>query len=252
MFELTIAIITNINQLSFDEATHIFSGLLTGLLLILVGFITLSRNKNNRVNQAFLGFFSGLGLHFCLDSILFIFQELPIESLNLLRDLSILFLILGLSIGALATIIIHYGEGSIINPRVLIPWTLGTIFIAFLGVINDSLKSGDHHADAHFEYNRSLLGWIGITGIAIVFTILIVYNLLILIRDSEKDFRLRLLKMISGFILIIVLTVAFDTGSAIEILEVLTENLIIHLSMHLGIIFGSILILNAFWTPLTE
>jgi membrane-bound metal-dependent hydrolase YbcI (DUF457 family) len=244
--------ITTLTQLSFDEATHIFSGLLTGLLLILVGLITLSRNKNNRVNQAFLGFFVGLGLHFGLDSTLFIFQELPIESLNLLRDLSLLCLILGLSIGAFATVIIHYGEGSVINPRVLIPWTLGTLLSAFLGIINDTLKSGDHHAEAHFEYNRSLLGWIGITGIAIVFSLLIVYNLLILIRESETDFRLRLLKMISGFILIIVLTLTFDTGSAIDILEVLTEDLIVHLSMHLGIIIGSIVILNAFWTPLTE
>lgn len=245
--------ISELNQNGVGDITHVFSGLITGILLIVVGVITLFRNRNNRVNQAFLGFLTGIGLYFCIDSSMFIYSEFAFDILNLLRDLSICCLIIGLSLGAFATIIIQYGKSTAFNPRILIPWVIGSVLLVGLGIIGDSLMSGsDHHADAHFEYSRLFLGWIGITGSMILFSLIITVNLLMLIRDSTADFRIRLLKILAGFIIIISLLLIFDIGFTLEVIESLIENLIIHISMHLGIIIGSILILNAFWSPLTE
>ncbi|MFX1249311.1 MAG: hypothetical protein ACFFBQ_18110, partial [Promethearchaeota archaeon] len=102
-----------LNQiLSENVLLHILFSSVSGLLLCGAGGVVLSRDKSARLNKMFLGFFMGIGLHQLLDALMtyFLFGPKNTNIANIVREFSIISLILGLSFGSLVALNLYYKE----------------------------------------------------------------------------------------------------------------------------------------------
>lgn len=240
---------------------HIILSILSGVVLISVGLINITRNFSIRLNQIFFVFFLFIALYQIFDALL---VYLGINSdnlvLNTVRDLSILFLVLGLAAGAFSGLMIHYGEDIFFEQRNLGIGLAIILSLLILGLLGDSVmidESGSGGAyggsGAHIATDRSPIGWIGITGSFLIFSGIIVYTLVTLLPKVDNQLKTRILRLLAGFLLAIILLFLFDVAFAFEFIsEGFMGDSIFHFLMHETIVLGVLFVLSAFWTPVKE
>lgn len=258
--------LTNFLEPSCAGSVHVVLSSVSGIIFLIIGCIALLRNRNNRLNQISLGFFAFPGSYQIFDALLVFYGANPnsdINVLNLLRDISIGALIIGLAFGALVSLIISYGENVIFNKKFLIIYIIGVLVLLLGGIFGDfiskEIASNEmlpilaiaNSSNVYIEINRNAIGWIGISGSFILFTSIIMYELIILLREtSDIILRKKILSLLIGFLLSISILFLFDISFAFSFIE---QNLLgifeLHFLMHLGVILGSLLVLSAFLTP---
>lgn len=248
---------------------HYITGFASAILLLIVGLLMLSRNSSSRVNQLLFGFFAGYGLFETIDATMaFIASQKSFDTdlINLLLDLELIAVIIGIAFAGLAILVIRYGQSTVLAMNNLALWGLGTIVFAASAVIGNSyrphdltVQPGNVHAHFHIEIIRDALGWIGVLGAVIFFTGIIVFVLFQLIRDKDLDSetKSRLKRLLIGFILIIGMVVSLDfivitQNSIIPGLSALIADNVTHSLFHVFIFLGELLILWSFWTQIAE
>ena len=173
----------------FEFLIHSSLNLVSGLMLLAIGLIILLRNFKSRNNQLLFCFFAFLGLFEIFDAFTIGLRSDPsLSFLNIVKDFSVIFLILSLSFGFLAVLTIYYGDVSVFQLKYLIFWLAFTILIIVLAVIGDNIPESSFMAMQGFYMTvlieRSTIGLIGINGALLVFSALILLYLTKLYLNS--------------------------------------------------------------------
>jgi hypothetical protein len=271
-FDVEVTFDTSVSEISTDDPTstpttggisssdlHILLSILSGLVLIGVGILNVSRNRTVRLNQIFFAFFVFIALYQIFDALMvYLGASSDNLVLNLVRDLSIASLVLGLGAGALSGMMIHYGEDIFFEQRNLLTGLAIVGILIFLGILGDSSNiSGGGGlyggSGTHAEISRDAIGWIGITGSFIVFSGILIYTLITLLPKIDSELRSRVIRLLLGFIFVIGLLFLFDIAFEFEFVsQGFMGDSIMHFLMHEVIVLGVLFVLSAFWTPLKE
>ncbi|MHA2362690.1 MAG: DUF7282 domain-containing protein [Candidatus Hodarchaeales archaeon] len=243
-----------------SKSLHIIFSFLSGIFLIVIGLMNLSRNFKNRLNQVFLGFYAGIGNFQIFDALL-VFSDVGVslQVNNLLRDISIASLIIGLGFGVLGVLIIQYGEDFIFQKNIVFTSLITIMILLIVSLLGDDIgistnsggTYGDAGAGAHTATFRNEYGWLGITSSFVLFSGIIIYSLFTLLRKAERDLKIKLLRILIGFTLAISMLFLFDIAFVFEFVQKgFMGDFFIHILGHLGVVIGNLLILSAYWTPL--
>lgn len=248
-----------LNQvLSYNILLHIVFSFISGMLLCIAGGVVLSRDRNARLNKMFLGFFTGVGLHQIFDGIMtyYLFGLEDINVANIVRELSIITLILGLSSGSLVALNLYYKETLFTSTKLLIWGSLTVILIVF-GVIGDYVTlvetGGYGYGDHEPGKIRELFGWIGITGSILIFSGIIVIFLFLLIREVvDTRVQRKIFGITVGFILINLVVFFFDISFAFAPFGAIIAEPIFHFLIHSVALLGALLTIIVLWSPMSS
>lgn len=248
-------------------SVHVVLSSISGIIFLIVGIIALFRDKNNILNQIACGFLGFPGGYQIFDAILVYYSASStanLEILNFLRDISILFLIIGLAFGALVSLIIRYGVDAVLTKKFIFSGGVLVVVLLLGGIFGDAIIKEINPAEStqpglfiasstgeYAEPSRNMFGWIGITGSFILFTAIILYELVALIRETtEVVLKNKIIRLVIGLVLSISLIFLFDISFAFDIVrQGFIGIFVIHFLMHIGIIVGSLLVLSAFYNP---
>lgn len=245
-------------MVEFEILIHSSLNMVSGTILILIGLVVLFRGKNYRINQLLFGFFIGLALFELFDGFTVAFRRDPsLEFLNILRDIALSTLIVGMGLILLAALVIYYGEESVFQIKWILLWVLFIVFAITAAVIGDnipleSLRSGPPPFYLTAIINRDFIGHLGISGALILLAGLSIGSFSLLIYNSQRpELRNKLLRLLFGFILILSMILVLDLRLIFaDVRMFIAANDSVHFSIH-GILFaGELLILSAFWSPL--
>lgn len=239
-----------------SDFLHVSLGLLAGSLLIVLGFVTLSRDKDYRLNQLFSTFFLLIALFFILDSALVFLSTEEIVSdpfaLNLLRDMYLVSLIIGLAVGGIAAVYIRYGMEMTYSRKLMLVGGVTLFAILVLGLLGDSVvvsghghESGEGHHG--LEISRNLGGWAGVVGSLVLFLSIMGYYIGFTAITSDQETKSRLIRLLAGQLLMVGVSMIFDVSFAFNVIGQLVDNDLIHLTLHLVVVAGGILSLSSFW-----
>lgn len=239
--------------LSENVILHILFSSISGFLLFVAGGVVLSRDKSARLNKMFLGSFTGIGMHQLLDGAMayFLFGQKDTVIANLIRDFSILALIIGLSFGALVALNLYYKESLFTSTNLLIWGSLTALLVVF-GVIGDYVILGGYYGDQPSKI-RELFGWVGITGSILVFSALIIIFMFLLIRELvDTTVQKKIIGITLGFVLINFVVFLFDTSFVFPLfLEVIAQP-VLHFLTHSIALLGAIMTIAVLWTPMSS
>ncbi|MHA2226462.1 MAG: hypothetical protein ACXAC8_14730 [Candidatus Hodarchaeales archaeon] len=242
-----------LNQvLSENVLLHIIFSSTSGLLLCVAGGVVLSRGRSQRLNKMFLGFFSGIGLHQVFDAIMnyFLFGPKDINLANILRDLSIISLIIGLSFGSLVALNLYYKETLFTSTKLLIWGSLTSILILF-GIIGDYVTLGGYYDQP--STIREIFGWIGITGSILIYSGIIVVFLTLLTREIvDTRVQRKIIGITVGSILINLVAFFFDVSFAFPLFREIIAQPIFHFLVHLIALIGGIITIAVLWSPISS
>lgn len=234
---------------------HIVFSSISGLLLCAAGGVVLSRDKSARLNKMFLGFFAGIGIHQILDGAMtyFLFGLEDIAVANLIRDFSIAALIIGLSFGSLVALNLYYKE-SLFTSRNLIIWGSLTALLIIFGVIGDYvIISEGYYGDHNPSTIREILGWIGITGSFLVFSLVIIVFLLLLVRGIvDSTVQRKIIGITIGFILINLVVFLFDIAFVFPLFLEIIAQPVLHFLVHSIALVGGIVTIAVLWSPMSS
>ena len=255
---------------------HFIASFISGVLLVIVGFAVLSRDKKSEINKSFFAFFLLMGLYELLTA----YQVILLNGLNIFisnaggpilmsgtlgadisRALLTTLFITALSCGAAGTIMINYGVNNVLNKRTL---SLGGIIVALLVILSVSHEVTATPTMAMMQkmmsmmggmmsnvVNRDIFGWIGFYLSIIIFTAIIVVELGIRIVQDANPVRSKMIRLLIGSILVISILSFFDymqvSGNNMDLMVNLTS----HALLHIITFAGELLILSAFWSPIT-
>ncbi|MFX0183080.1 MAG: hypothetical protein ACFE95_08370 [Candidatus Hodarchaeota archaeon] len=230
---------------------HIILSSISGLVLGIAGGLVFTRKKEERLNQLFLGFFVGIGLHQILDAgmtyFLFVLEDIDVS--NLLRDFSIIFLIFGLNFGALAVLLIYYGDQSFFNIYRIVPWFVIVGLLALGGILGDNVLPGGYGHQPGKQ--RELIGWIGITGAFIIYSIIIVLFLVLLfVGVVDKTIQKKFLGLISGFLMINAVVFCLDISFIVPLFQQIIMNNLTHVLVHVIALVGGLITVVVLWSPM--
>ncbi len=231
---------------------HVIFSIFSAILIQIAAILILSRNKHSKTNQFFFAFLTGVGLHQFFDALMVIGIIILNNNTfaNFFKDLSISALIVGLSFGALAVLLIFYGE-KILAQNIQIGWWIFTLVFTLLGVLGDYVKT----ATTSYYYipgkTRTEIGWIGVLVPVVVFTaIILIYLAMLSIQAVEPALKKRLILMLIGFIFIIAIVMLFDTAFVNPSFAQFISDNIRHFIAHLIAIIGGFILVYAVWNPL--
>ncbi|UCG00351.1 MAG: hypothetical protein JSW11_11950 [Candidatus Heimdallarchaeota archaeon] len=248
-----------LNQiLSYNILLHVIFSSISGLLLCVAGGVVLSRDRSARLNKMFLGFFTGIGLHQVFDGIMtyFLFGLEDINNANIVRELSIVTLILGLSFGSLVALNLYYKETLFTSTKLLI-WGSLTVLLIIFGIFGDYVTlvetGGYGYGDHEPGKIRELFGWIGITGSILIFSGIIVVFLFLLIREVvDTRVQRKIIGITVGFILINLVVFFFDISFAFAPFSAVIAQPILHFLIHLIALLGVIITITVLWSPMSS
>lgn len=228
---------------------HIILGTISGFIFITVGLLNLVRHRRNRIDQIFFGFFAFIALSQIFDALLVWFSASSVDEalLNLLRDISLVSLLLGLGCAAFTGTILHFGEERVFSRKYLMFEGVLTGLILFLGIFGDYMTSEEQSGTGglHFAIERDILGWTGISGAFLIFSLIFLISLISLIPSAERDLKISLLKLITGFVLSVPVLFLFDISFAVPFVrQRLVEDYLINFVMRFAIVLGA---LSVFW-----
>jgi hypothetical protein len=237
--------------LAENVVLHIVFSFSSGILLGIAGGVVLSRDRTSRLNQMFLGFFVGIGGHQLLDGVMTYFliglNDLGLASL--FRDLSLAFLIIGLSFGALVALNLYYGQ-SVMKSNYLIIWGAFTLLLVIGGLVGDTVLLGGYYGDIPSK-TRDTLGWIGITGSLVIFSLIIIGFLVLLIRGVvDKTVQQKIIGIITGFTLINVVVFFFDIAFVVPLFQEIISTPLLHFLAHLIALIGGFINVAVLWSPM--
>ena len=255
---------------------HFIASFISGVLLVIVGIAVLSRDKKSEINKSFFAFFLLMGLYELVTAI----QVILLNGLSIFisnsggpilmsgtlgadisRALLTTLFIVALSCGAAGTIMINYGVNNVLNKRTL---SLGGIIVALLVILSVSHEVTVTPTMAMMQkmmammggmmsnvVNRDIFGWIGFYLSIIIFTAIIVVELGIRIVQDANPVRSKMIRLLIGSILVISILSFFDymqvSGNNMDLMVNLTS----HALLHIITFAGELLILSAFWSPIT-
>ncbi len=254
---------------------HFIASLISGLLLILVGFAVLSRDKKSAINQSFCAFFILIAFYELLTALQVILLNglrifisggsgpyITSGSLisNIFRALLTTAFILALTSGATGTLMINYGINNITNRRTLALGGGVVILLTVLSISHEETISipaqkmkmmmammGGMMSNA---VSRDIFGWIGFYLSIVIFTSIIVLGLGIRIFNDSNPVRSKMIRLLVGSIMVISVLTLFDiiqvTGQYMDLML----NLGTHALLHVITFTGELLILSAFWSPI--
>jgi hypothetical protein len=230
---------------------HVIFSFASGILLGIAGGVVLSRDKDLRLNQMFLGFFVGIGGHQILDGLMtyFLFGPKDIGIADLVRDFSIIFLIIGLSFGALVALNLYYGSNLFVTNNLII-WGGITSLLLIGGVIGDSVILGGYYGDQPSKI-RDIFGWIGITGSIFLYSIIIIVFLSLLIRNVvDSKVQQKVMGITIGFFLINLIVFSFDISFVFPLFRDIIAIPFFHFCVHLIALVGGFITVVVLWTPI--
>ncbi|MFX0152430.1 MAG: hypothetical protein ACFFAJ_16705 [Candidatus Hodarchaeota archaeon] len=231
---------------------HIIASSVSGFVLGVAGGVVFTRKKDSRLNQLFLGFFVGIGLHQIFDAGMTYFHIglNDIDVSNLLRDFSILFLILGLNFGALAVLTIYFGDQSLFKANRLVPWFIIVGLLVLGGILGDNLLLGGYYGDQPGK-QRELIGWLGITGAFIVYSaIIVLFLVLLIIGIVDRTVQKKFVGLIAGFLMIITVVFCFDISFVFPLFQEIIKNSFGHLLTHAVALLGALITVIVLWSPM--
>lgn len=243
---------------SSNVLLHIIFSSISGLSLCIAGGVVLSRDRSARLNKMFLGFFTGIGLHQIFDGIMtyFLYGVEDINVANIVRELSIVSLILGLSFGSLVALNLYYKE-TLFTTRKLLLWGSLTVVLVIFGIIGDYVtlvgSGGYGYGDHTPSKIRELLGWIGITGSILIYSGIIVIFLFLLVREIvDSRVQRKILGILVGFILINLVVFFFDIAFTFPLFAQIIAEPILHFLIHLLALLGGLLTIGVLWSPMSS
>lgn len=247
-------------MVEFEILIHSSLNTVSGTLLILIGLIVLSRAKSARPNQLLFGFFMGLALFELFDGFTVAFRRDPsLEFLNILRDIALSVLIIGVGLILLAAFVIYYGEVAVFQIKWILIWGLFIAVTVVAAIIGDnippeSLRAGPPPFYLTALINRDLTGHLGITGALIVLAGLTIVIFGLLIFKSEiPELRQKSIRLLLGFVIILAMIFVLDLRLIFaDVRMFIAMNDLVHISIHGILLAGELLILSAFWTPLSR
>lgn len=265
-------------MVAFELGIHSLLNTVSGLFLIIIGGIVLQRNKSNRLNQLLALFFWALAIFELFDGFTVAFRADPsIGFLNTLRDVAVIGLLLSLGLAFLASMILNYGENSVfkIERLLLLGILLGVAIIG--GLLGDLIPEAvwhGGHAHFHTAVDRELYAFLAVTGSIVLFSAIIIYSLLSIVRQTEDAVKRKLRRLLIGFSLMFLIILVFDLSffvtelrniilNSSDILSFLTflptvdilgvtidfQANLFHILLHVVLFIGELFVLAAFWTP---
>ena len=228
--------------------THILLSPLSGILLVIAAVFVLLRDPKYRINQYFMVFLAGLGLYQIFDG--FMYQALFIdgnnELSNLLRDLSLASLIIGLSFGAIASITIYYGEEYFSSPTRIVPALLGVVVLILGSVFFDSTRLTPERTQT-----RDVIGWAAMLATFLVLgTLIVLYPIKLLQNVVDPNVQTKIKQLAIGLFLIIFVLFLFDIAFVVTLILTLVANDFIHLVVHLLVLGGAVVCVKVLSEPL--
>jgi hypothetical protein len=206
----------------------------------------------------FLGFFTGIGLHQIFDGIMtyYLFGLEDVNVANIIRELSIITLILGLSSGSLVALNLYYKE-TLFTSTKLIVWGSLTVILIIFGIIGDYVilveTGGYGYGDHEPGKIREFFGWIGITGSILIFSAIIVVFLFLLIREVvDTRVQRKIIGITVGFILINLVVFFFDISFAFSQFGAIIGQPIFHFLIHSIALLGALLNIIVLWSPMSS
>jgi hypothetical protein len=175
---------------------------------------------------------------------------------NIVRELSIVSLILGLSFGSLVALNLYYKETLFTTTKLLI-WSSLTVVLIIFGIIGDYVtlvgSGGYNYGDHTPSKIREFLGWIGITGSILIYSGIIIFFLFLLVRDLvDSRVQRKILGILVGFILINVVVFFFDIAFAYPLFAQIIAEPFFHLLAHTIALLGGLLTIGVLWTPMSS
>ena len=254
---------------------HFIASFISGILLVIVGLAVLLRQKNSIINRLFFCFFELMGFYELLTAVQVILLNGTMifvnngtgayimsgtTSANIIRALLTISFILALASGALATLIINYGEADIMNLRTLGLGAAVTVLLLIIAVTGESTSMptvdmmkqmialmGGMMSNVVYRTNS---GWIGFYISIILFATIIVIMLGIRVKNDKGSVQSKLLRLLIGSLLVIGVLAFFDYIQVTGNFMFIMMNLETHALLHNITFIGEILILSAFWTPI--
>jgi hypothetical protein len=252
----------NVNSLtSSPKILHIIFSFISAFILVLVGIINFTRNKTNKLNQIFLGFYLFIGLFQFFDALLILLgTDIEIQFANLIRDFIITSLILGLAFGVLGVLLIYFGENFVFSKNTVLFELSSLSILLIISLFSDSVNVvsggiGYGSLGAHVQPTRTELGWIIISSYYLLSLtiIIVVLGKLLMDKNTEPELKNKLLRLLLGLVLSISFLLIFDLSFAIqEIVNIVLNNYIIHFFAHAVIVLGALLILSAYVTTIEK
>ena len=214
---------------------HFIASFISGSLLVIVGLAVLLRQKNSIINRLFFCFFELMGFYELLTAVQVILLNGTMifvnngtgayimsgtTSANIIRALLTISFILALASGALATLIINYGEADIMNLRTLGLGAAVTVLLLIIAVTGESTSMptvdmmkqmialmGGMMSNVVYRTNS---GWIGFYISIILFATIIVIMLGIRVKNDKGSVQSKLLRLLIGSLLVIGVLAFFD------------------------------------------
>ena len=247
-------------MVEFEFIIHSTLNTISGIVLLLIGIVILSRNRKLQINQLLFGFFFGLAIYELFDGFSVGFRRDPsLDFLNILRDIALVALIFALGIILLAVLVIYYGEATILQIKWIILWGILVIIVMISAIIGEtipqsSLRPGPPPFYLTVIIERNLVGLVSIIGTIIAVTILCAAFLANQIRQSEMDqIRKKSTRFLLGFVTIMIIILVLDLRLIFsDIRMIIAGNDPLHILIHIILLTGEILVLSAFWTPFSK
>lgn len=255
---------------------HFIASFISGVLLVIVGLAVLSRDKKSEINRSFFAFFLLMGLYelvtalqvILLNGLMIFFSNAggPMmksgtTSADIFRAILTTTFIVALACGAAGTLMINYGVNNVLNSKTL---SLGGIIVALLVVLSVSHEYTVAPTMMQMQMMKNMMGgmmsnavmrdnfgWLGFYLSIVVFTAIIIFELGIRIIQDSNPVRSKMIRLLVGSVLVISVLAFFDyiqvTGNNMDIML----NLSSHALLHVITFAGELLILSAFWSPIS-